>query len=73
MVRVSTFEPKTKKGWSTRAKLLASARDVFSRKGYIGTRMIDIVDESGVSLGVFYRYFKNKDDVFQAVINQLDE
>lgn len=45
------------------AALLASARDVFVRRGYHNTRVDDLVDAAGVSHGAFYRYFENKGEL----------
>lgn len=40
---------------------------VFGRLGYPDTRVEDILEEAGISRPTFYRYFKSKDDVFDAV------
>lgn len=43
--------------------LVENGRDVFVRRGYHATRVDDLVAAAGVSHGVFYRYFENKDQL----------
>ncbi len=65
-----------KKGRNTRSRLLASAVDVFERRGYHATRVDDIVKLAKTSHGTYYIYFTNKEDVFRALIadaaNEID-
>jgi AcrR family transcriptional regulator len=51
-----------------RAKILEAARKVFSHKGWSAT-MADIAAEAEVSQGLAYRYFSNKESIF----NELAE
>ncbi|MFB6468881.1 TetR/AcrR family transcriptional regulator [Cytobacillus sp. Hz8] len=51
-----------------REQIMNSALIVFSRRGIIGTKMSMIADEAGISQGLFYRYFKSKDDIFTTLI-----
>lgn len=60
--------PNTPKGLRTRAKLLAAARAVFAREGYVGATMSAVATEASMSLGGLYRYFEDKDDLFSALI-----
>jgi AcrR family transcriptional regulator len=57
----------------TREKLLQAAKNMFSQKGYWGTRVSDIVKEAGVSQGTFYIYFKSKDAIFKELVLQVKE
>lgn len=50
-----------------RAKILASARSVFARKGMAAT-ITDIAAEAGVSLGLAYRYFADKEAILSELI-----
>lgn len=43
--------------------LMEHGRAVFVRRGYHATRVDDLADAAGVSHGVFYRYFENKDQL----------
>lgn len=58
-----------KKGMKARADLMAAARSVFSRLGYTNTRVQDITIEANFSLGAFYRYFKDKEDILKSLIS----
>ena len=50
-----------------RMRILRAAMNVFGRLGYADTRVEDILGEAGISRPTFYRYFKSKEDVFDAV------
>jgi AcrR family transcriptional regulator len=63
--------PTTKKGQKTRQRLLAAARRVIKRDGFVALRMGDVAAEAKVSLGGLYRYFENKDDLFLALIGDI--
>ncbi|MBN2498387.1 MAG: TetR/AcrR family transcriptional regulator [Deltaproteobacteria bacterium] len=54
-----------------RALLLASALDVFARKGYHATSIADIIRKAGVARGTFYLYFEGKRAVFDELLNDL--
>lgn len=56
-----------------RAQLVASAREVFARKGYHAAAVSDIIDGAGVARGTFYNYFESKRQIFQAVLAELME
>jgi AcrR family transcriptional regulator len=50
-----------------RGLLLESARRVFSELGYGQASVRDIVRASGLAVGTFYEYFRDKDEAFAAV------
>jgi len=50
-----------------RMRILRAAMTVFGRLGYGDTRVEDILEEAGISRPTFYRYFKSKDELFDAV------
>jgi AcrR family transcriptional regulator len=52
---------------ATRERLLAAAEKVFADKGYEGTRISEIADAAGCSVGAVYFRFKDKDALFQAI------
>lgn len=54
----------TKKGMATRAAILDAAHEVFKETGYYGSSISEITRRCGVSMGTFYQYFKNKEQVF---------
>jgi len=64
-----------------KTQILNAAEQVFTKKGLDLARMDDIADETGLSKGTLYLYFKSKDDliiaildrIFQGVFKQLDK
>ena len=64
------LEPTTQRGRNTRAKLLAAAREVFSRVGFSDVRITDITAAAGVASGTFYTYFDSKEEIFREVAAQ---
>ncbi|MCD8290987.1 MAG: TetR/AcrR family transcriptional regulator [Prevotella sp.] len=52
----------------TRQKLVDVARQLFAKKGLENTTMNDIALASGKGRRTLYTYFKNKEDVYYAVI-----
>jgi AcrR family transcriptional regulator len=57
-------------GMQTRAAILEAGHRAYVARGYYATRVDDIVNEAGVSHGVFYRYFRNKDELFRLLAAQ---
>lgn len=56
-----------------RTQIIEAALRVFTRMGYQQARMDDIVEESGLSKGALYWYFRNKEDIVIASLNYLLE
>jgi len=54
-----------------RTEIVDAAARVFSRKGFNGASMDDIVQETGVSKGLLYWYFKGKDAIIAAILERL--
>ncbi len=65
--------PPTRKGKATREKLLTAAATTFGEKGYNAVRITDIVAEAGISHGLFYRHFSDKDAILLAVLERLND
>lgn len=65
--------PVTPKGRRTRNNILNASRRVIARHGYVAMRVGDVATEAGLSLGAFYRYFENKDDMFSHLIANIHE
>jgi AcrR family transcriptional regulator len=53
--------------------LVDAAREVFWSKGYLDSRVADIVAVAGVSHGSFYTYFDSKEAVLRAVAADLHD
>lgn len=65
--------PRSRRGERTRESLVEAARKVFERDGYLDARITDITKEAGVSSGSFYTYFDDKEEVFAAVVDAVQE
>ena len=57
----------------TRNKLLQAAAVVFPRMGFLNTRITDITAEAGTANGSFYNYFSSKEEIFHAVITEIND
>ncbi len=51
-----------------RQRIIEAAFRVFVRKGFKGTSNREIAQEAGISPGLIYWYFRNKEDLFRAVV-----
>jgi AcrR family transcriptional regulator len=58
---------------ANRAHLLEVAIGLFGKHGYHATTVPMIVKASGGSTGSFYFYFRNKEDVFAAALEEFSE
>ncbi len=54
-----------------RTALLKAARGVFAEMGYGAASVRDIVRRTDLASGTFYNYFKDKDEIFEAVVGEL--
>ena len=65
--------PKQQRGYEAERKIIEAALIIFSEKGYAATRVSDIVKLSGSSTGSFYFRFKNKEALFDYILEQYVE
>lgn len=54
----------------TRERILKAAILEFEEKGYNGTRMQVIADRAGINKALLHYYYKNKDALFQIIIQR---
>lgn len=54
-------------------EILEAALEEFSRKGFSGTKISDIIKRAGISQGLIYHYYKSKEDLYLAVIEKSME
>jgi AcrR family transcriptional regulator len=54
-----------------RGEILEAALKIFSEKGYHAAKIEDIATELNLGHGTFYRYFKNKLDIFNHVVEEI--
>lgn len=55
----------------SRTQILAAALRLFSSQGYRGTNMREIAEAAGVSTGNVYHQFKDKEALFQTLLNDF--
>lgn len=65
--------PQTERGRQTRAALLAAAREVFARDGYLTATTTTIAKAAGVANGSFYTHFADKYEIFVALFHEVQE
>ncbi|HWA64053.1 MAG TPA: TetR/AcrR family transcriptional regulator [Caulobacteraceae bacterium] len=58
---------KAQQASQTRERILDVAEDLFGRHGYYGVTIREVATATGVDTALLYYYFKNKQDLFDAV------
>ena len=66
------MEPKKKRmtGDERRRKIIQAAMYVFSRSGFSGATTRKIAKKAGISEAMIYSHFKDKEDLYSAIIDQ---
>ena len=54
-----------------KAQILNAAESIFTKKGFYEARMDDIAEETGLSKGAVYLYFKSKNDLIIAILDRI--
>jgi AcrR family transcriptional regulator len=60
------------RGQATRERLIEIATRLFATRGYDGTSIEAVLQESGVSRGSLYHHFAGKDALFGAVLEDVE-
>ncbi len=47
--------------------ILEAARSIFETKGFLNTTLQDVAKEAEISVGLIYRYFQSKEDIFASL------
>jgi TetR/AcrR family transcriptional regulator, fatty acid metabolism regulator protein len=68
-----TTRKMTQRKEAHRWRLLSEAIRLFGERGYHSTTVPMIVAAAGSSTGSFYFYFRNKEDIFAAALEAVDE
>jgi AcrR family transcriptional regulator len=55
----------------TRRALVAAGRELFGQQGYAATPVEEVVRRAGVTKGALYHHFRDKDDLFRAVVEDV--
>jgi AcrR family transcriptional regulator len=56
----------------TRAALVGVARQLFTERGYAATPTKEIIRGAGASRGALYHHFRDKEELFRAVYEEVD-
>lgn len=54
-----------------RDEIFRAAGRVFAKKGFAATKIADIAAEAGLSHGLLYHYFRSKEAVYTALLDEL--
>ena len=57
---------------ATRERLLAHARTLFGERGYAAVGTEEIVRAAGVTRGALYHQFRDKEALFEAVVEEVE-
>jgi len=68
-IKTAGRRPKSRtKKVDTRASILAAARRIFARQGLDGTSVREVAEAAKVNNAMIYYHFKDKEDLYQAVL-----
>lgn len=70
---LKTNEKRSTRGAETENKFLHAANLVFWENGFRGSTIAQIVDKSGFSVGSFYHFFTDKEDLLNHAIHDIKE
>lgn len=65
------MSPKPDVSEERKDQIMKSAEEVFTRKGFDEARMDDIAEETGLSKGTLYLYYKSKDELITAILDRI--
>ena len=56
----------------TKDRILKAALEIFSRDGYAGANLKDIVEAVGVVKSGFYRHYASKEELWNAILDEME-
>lgn len=55
----------------TEKKIIEAAGEIFTKRGFHGTRMQDIADEAGINKALLHYYYRSKDKLFEEIFKHV--
>jgi AcrR family transcriptional regulator len=65
------MSPKPDVSEERKDQIMNAAEEVFTRKGFSDARMDDIAEETGLSKGTLYLYYKSKNDLIISILDRI--
>lgn len=65
------MSPKPNVSEERKDQIMNAAEEVFSKKGFSDARMDDIAEETGLSKGTLYLYYKSKEELIIAFLDRI--
>jgi AcrR family transcriptional regulator len=62
---------KARDGESTKAAVIAAAKEVFAERGFAGTSLAMISEKCGISDGLILHHFKSKKNLYHVILEEL--
>ena len=59
--------------FKTQENILRAGKEEFLKKGFLEASLRNIVKNAGVTTGAFYGYYKSKEELFDALVNQQEK
>ena len=67
----ATVEARAARDNPVQRRIIDAAVELFSRKGFDGTSVQEVVDAARVTKGAMYHYFRSKDDLLYEIYHEL--
>lgn len=58
---------------STKNRIIESALQLFSEKGYLGASLSDIAKQVGITKAALYKHFASKQEILDCIVVRMDE
>jgi AcrR family transcriptional regulator len=69
--RAAASQPRWRRRKDARpAEIVTATAEVFAERGYAAARLDDVAHRAGVTKGTVYLYFKNKEELFKAIVRE---